>query len=320
MKAVMYHYVREYDERLPYFTYLHREDFIQQMEWLRCNFGFCQKENFLEWLNKPHLKKQPNGVLLTFDDGFIDHYTTVAPILDDFGTWGIFYVPTGIYTHLDFLDVHIIHLLIGKLGGQKCLELLGNESVSEMFPDAKRKEFHANTYTRQHSSDDITKHFKRMTNYFVDYKWRARLLERLLAVGMGAIESKHWKTSFYLNPKMISDLCRAGHMIGSHSISHRVMSKLTLSEQRIEIFDSVKTLANIAGEEVNTFCYPYGGFHSFTDATENLLLDAGMRFTFNVEQRDILDRDIINRPQALPRYDCNQFPHGQASIGKVRPQ
>ena len=29
---------------------------------------------------------------------------------------------------------------------------------------------------------------------------------------------------------------------------------------------------------LRTFCYPYGGFHSFTDTTERLLNDAGLPF------------------------------------------
>ena len=33
MKVVMYHYVREAAERLPYFRYLHIDDFAQQLDW-----------------------------------------------------------------------------------------------------------------------------------------------------------------------------------------------------------------------------------------------------------------------------------------------
>jgi hypothetical protein len=38
-------------------------------------------------------------------------------------------------------------------------------------------------------------------------------------------------------------------------------------------------------------------------------------FAFNVEPRDISAGDLSRRPQALPRYDCNQFPHGDARLG-----
>ena len=87
------------------------------------------------------------------------------------------------------------------------------------------------------------------------------------------------------------------------------MSKLAPPEQQKEIEDSFGYLEKVLGPmEPKTFCYPYGGFHSFTDDTERLLDDAGCLFSFNVEARDITAADLKGRPQALPRYDCNMFP------------
>ena len=73
-------------------------------------------------------------------------------------------------------------------------------------------------------------------------------------------------------------------------------------------------LSKLIGEPVETFCYPYGGFHTFTPETEQLLLSAGSRDSFNVEARDIGPVDLLQRPQALPRYDCNQLPFGIAAL------
>ena len=109
-------------------------------------------------------------------------------------------------------------------------------------------------------------------------------------------------------------------IVGSHSVSHPVLSKLSPAEQQIEIEESLSFLEEVTGGlTVRTFCYPYGGFHSFTDHTEALLDRAGCLFTFNVESRDITSDDIKERPQALPRYDCNQFPFGTAHLG-TQPQ
>lgn len=109
-------------------------------------------------------------------------------------------------------------------------------------------------------------------------------------------------------------------MIGSHSVSHRIFSKLPVGEQREEIVRSLGFLEEVtSGLGVRTFCYPYGGFHTFTADTERLLEEAGCRFSFNVEARDIADTDLQARRQALPRYDCNLFLHGQARGGEVLP-
>jgi hypothetical protein len=62
--------------------------------------------------------------------------------------------------------------------------------------------------------------------------------------------------------------------IGSHTVSHSVMSKLSFKEQEKEIINSFELLNNITkGLQIKTFCYPYGGFHTFTNETENILIN-----------------------------------------------
>jgi peptidoglycan/xylan/chitin deacetylase (PgdA/CDA1 family) len=89
------------------------------------------------------------------------------------------------------------------------------------------------------------------------------------------------------------------------------MSKLSSLEQEKEIYDSFNLLKSITDfKDFKTFCYPYGGFHNFTEKTDHLLNTYKCDFSFNVESRDIGKNDILNRKQALPRYDCNEFPFG----------
>jgi len=49
--------------------------------------------------------------------------------------------------------------------------------------------------------------------------------------------------------------------IGSHSMSHKDLTKL--SEDRIisEVYDSKKILEDKFGIKINNFCYPYGKFN-----------------------------------------------------------
>lgn len=111
---------------------------------------------------------------------------------------------------------------------------------------------------------------------------------------------------------------KAGMVIGNHSETHPVLSKLSYGEQKNEIQNPFNYLDNICIKlPYKTFCYPYGGFHSFTDETESILNDFGCLFSFNVEERDISENDLKYRPQALPRYDCNCFPYGKIWRKKV---
>lgn len=312
---MMYHYIRSHREALPFFTYLHQDDFVKQLVYLESEYGFADQERFLEWIRHPELSKEPPGVVLTFDDGFREHFEVVAPILAEFGAWGIFYVPSLVLTTKTILDVHRAHLLLGHLSGETCLKLLLDESVASMFPDEVREDFRSETYLNYKSGDAATTQFKRMINFYVDYTWRKELLDRLTS---GFISPSTWSaisSNLYMNSEMVRQLHEAGHLIGSHSVTHRLMSKLSEDEQRVEIGESSTVIREITGSFPLTFCYPYGGFPSFNSTTEKLLEETGLLFAFNVEERDISQHDVATRKFALPRYDCNSFPHGSVRVG-----
>ena len=117
--------------------------------------------------------------------------------------------------------------------------------------------------------------------------------------------------SFYMTTQELYELNSEGMEIGSHTVNHRVMSKLSPQDQRNEIQDSFNFLNPYLNKSFfKTFCYPYGGFHTFSTLTEKLLEEVDCDFSFNVESRNITSRDLTDRRQALPRFDCNEFPNG----------
>lgn len=311
MKALMYHYVRQSDSRLPHFTYLHRRDFRRQLDHLAENGGFVSRDAFFESL---HTGRPVPGHVLTFDDGFSDHATEVVPELTSRGLWGLFFVPTGPYVTGRLLGVHRIHMLLGRLGGARALSLLESHLDEAMLQPEHVDLFRGRTYWNQ-VLDEHTQVFKNVLNYYVSYEHRGTLLETMMEAVFG--DEAEAVRSFYAAPEDLVAMARAGMVIGSHTDSHPVLSKLPRVEQEREIAVSFGWLADCLGEPATTFCYPYGGFHSFTPETEEILAANGCVVAFNVESRDIEGRDLLHRPLALPRYDCNEFPHGRATTGNA---
>lgn len=305
MKAIMYHYVRPDNPEFPHFRHLHIDDFVKQLEYFGNEYGFVSKEEFQTSL----VSGIPaNGVVLTFDDGFKDHYRYVLPQLIKHNLWGIFYIPTSPFITNKLIDVHRIHMLIGKYGGNAIADALKGIINKGMLSHEHVKEFHSETYSRQ-KNDDSTNYVKRYLNYFIDYKYRENVIDRLMSFFYP--NECNMIADFYLTESEIEKMNNAGMVIGSHTVNHSVMSKLSLKDQEKEIIESFAMLESIVGKtEIKTFCYPYGGFHTFTPETEELLVKNGCHFSFNVESRDIDREDIMNRRQALPRYDCNQFLYG----------
>lgn len=307
MKAIMYHYVRPDNPLFPYFKHLHLEDFIKQLDYFENTFGFVSKEGFKESLVS---HKPVNGVVLTFDDGFKDHYMHVLPELLKRNLWGIFYIATGYFAKRKLIDVHRIHLLVGKHGGNKIAQSIRDIINEEMLSHNHINEFHTETYKFQDNEESVN-YVKRTLNYYIDYKYRDSVIDSLMAVYFPNESEDVFK--FYMTKSELEDMHKYGMVLGSHTENHPVMSRLSPEEQKTEIASSFQTIESITGDKsFRTFCYPYGGFHTFTDHTEKLLKENGCRFSFNVESRNIIQQDLECRQMALPRFDCNEFPWGAA--------
>ena len=308
MKVIMYHYIRNFDKDYPFFRFLDIENFRKQLNFFEDNFGFVTR---LEWDNIVNNKKIDSAegkILLTFDDAVQCHYEFVLPELQNRGIWGIFFVPTLPYEHYKGLDVHRIHLLCGAYKGIDLLKVLLEIYDEDMISDKKIKEFREDTYKNQSNSEGVTR-FKRILNYFVSYEYRESLIDELFKIFGASFDFNR----FYVSKENLKKIYDCGNIIGSHTVNHPVMSKLKLAEQKIEIKNSFNFVKSIDCLKEKIYCHPYGGFHSFNKDTLDILKKEKVKYAFNVEPRDLRNKDLSDSPFTLPRYDCNKFPFGSAS-------
>jgi peptidoglycan/xylan/chitin deacetylase (PgdA/CDA1 family) len=316
MRAIMYHYVRESSGNYPFFRYLHIDDFRRQLDYFQNDEGFLTKAEFLKGFSTGQVPDK--GYVLTFDDGFVDHYRYVLPEFAARGLWGIFYVATLPYQSGRLLDVHRVHHLLGMHDAPTLLKATLDIVSEDMLVDSHVEEFHRYTYVTHREVDDATTEFKRILNYFIGVDNRTLVLDELMKK-FSPIPECELIWEIYMTPDQLIEMQNAGMLIGSHTVEHSVMSKLSVKKQAQEIQESFGTLEAILGAKpTRTFCYPHGGFHTFTSDTEKLLEDADCQFSFNVEARRISVSDVRERAQALPRFNCNQFPYGVASKGLTR--
>jgi peptidoglycan/xylan/chitin deacetylase (PgdA/CDA1 family) len=66
----------------------------------------------------------------------------------------------------------------------------------------------------------------------------------------------------------------AGHEIGSHTLTHPYLTRLSPPQAREEITASKKKLEDLFGVAIKHFCYPYGDWNK---QTRDLVLEAGYR-------------------------------------------
>lgn len=81
-----------------------------------------------------------------------------------------------------------------------------------------------------------------------EYDWR----------GVFFFSTKYIGTEGFMTSSQIADLHQRGHIIGSHSHHHRVLTEFSLEEVKMEIGQSVSILSEIIGEHITTISIPNG--------------------------------------------------------------
>ena len=307
MKAVMYHYVQEFNRDLPNFKFLDIKNFRNQLIFFKENYGFVTKDEWLDFVQYGRMPKQAGKIILTFDDAMSCHYDYVFPEIMDQNLWGIFYACTAPYSDNLLLDVHRIHLLCGAYDGDVLLKLANDLISDEMVPDINREKFSNNTYTTQKNSRGISD-FKKLMNYFISYKYRSKVLDEIESILGGFVENA---SNFYVSQESLLEMRNNGMVIGSHSATHPVMSKLSFKEQEEELIKSFSIIDSLNDKGFRSYCHPYGGLHSFNDGTIEILNKMEVSYSFMVDPRDIVAKDFEISRNKLPRYDCNIFQYGQ---------
>ena len=295
MKSIMYHYIRNKSKLFPNFNILEKKDYNNQIK----KFSKIGLINSYE-----ELFISSDKFLPTFDDGFKDHIFA-AEVLKKNNSIGIFFIPTSPLKNNIMLDVHKTHLILGKVKSSKALNELEKylyKNKITKFYNYNEKSKYKSAY-KKHNDEDDKKQFKMIMNYYGDLKLKHKILDYLLKKFEINIKPK----DYYLNKKEIKYLKSIGMLIGSHSESHTLLSRLSYREQFKELNNSKIFLEKIINKNIDTFCYPYGGRISYNDNTLKILKKLKYKLAYSVEYRDIFLKDIQKKPFELPRYDCNLF-------------
>ena len=79
MKFIMYHYIKKNNQYSKNFKYLKLNNFIKQLNYFEKKYGICNYEEIINFRKNQKSKK----IVLTFDDGLIEHYKYVYKILKE---------------------------------------------------------------------------------------------------------------------------------------------------------------------------------------------------------------------------------------------
>jgi peptidoglycan/xylan/chitin deacetylase (PgdA/CDA1 family) len=295
---VMYHYVRPLAlTRFPEIKARQLADFDRQLDHLTANYEILSMDEFLSAFSQDALPER--AATLTFDDGFIDHYTYALPRLMERGITAAFYPAAGPLVDFELLDVHRIHFIlaaaprVGRVATE--MEALMLETMtSEQIASVREEWGKPNAF----DTGEVI-YIKRALQVALPRAVRNDLCARLFKRFVSADE-RAFAEEIYMNTAQLRLMRELGMHIGSHAYTHEWLSRLSPSEQSSEIQASLDMLTRI-GVDVNdgwTMAFPYGDRNADTHA---LLEATGCKAAFTTEHRvaDPKRDEVLD----LPRID-----------------
>lgn len=302
--VVMYHYVRELkNSRFPKIKGLDINLFREQIEYFRSNFNIVRMEEVIAAYDESY-ELPENALLLTFDDGYIDHYTNVFPILSDYGIQGSFFAVGKTLMENTLLDVNKIHFILASTPIRKLLSCL--EEEFELY----RREFQLGDYKELFEEYAVANRFdckeviffKRMLQTVLPEEIRGRISSHIFEKSVG-ISEEVFAREIYLNYDQIKCMNKAGMYIGLHGYDHYWLGNLDKGHMESDIHKALECMASIVDNSNWVMNYPYG---SYNEDVIRFMKRNGCKLGLTTEPR-IANLSKDGRFQ-LPRLDTNDFP------------
>ena len=314
----MYHYVRDLkNSRYPNIKGLDIEKFKKQIKFFKENYNFIRMEDLIEYYKSPNEKRLPEkSILLTFDDGYKDHYTYVLPVLLENDIQGSFYIPTKCFQDKKVLDVNKIHFILESCIGEEEKVLSEIKEYLETNKDSRISLSYDDYFQEYAVASRFDKKevifIKRMLQVALPEDYREKIVEQLFKKYVCSIENKiiseraFWE-ELYLTPEQIRAMEKLGMHIGFHSHNHVWLDSLKKEEQEFQIKSSINYFKEIGIDTKKmTISYPYGGYNEETiELMKKYNIPLG--FTTEVEKIDLEKSDYLR----LPRMDTNDFYQGE---------
>lgn len=296
---VMYHYVRNlHSSKYPEIKGLDTQLFIEQILYFKKHYNFIDCEDLIEGSELPK-----NPILLTFDDGYIDNYLNVFPIMKKENITGCFFPVVDSSKNNNVLDINKIHFILASVSDKKILvdeinQYICKNSVNNnlLMPDEYMKKIPKSRF----DTEDVV-YIKCILQQYLPIELRKQLVEVLFRKYVTEDE-KDFASTLYVNTDQLKEMHNYGMTIGAHGFNHNWLATLDKEEQIFEIIESANYLKSIGVKE-NEFVisYPFG---SYNKSTLEIVKDLKFKLGFTT----VVDFANTNNPMELSRFDTNDFP------------
>lgn len=310
LTILMYHYVRPLaGSSWPRIRGLDLELFRGQLDYLERHYSIIDAAKLGAAL-KQQEALPARACLLTFDDGYSDHYRFVFPELRRRGLSGVFFAPSSAILDRSILDVNKIHFVMAASPDTAGLAA----NVEEMIEGARHEldlptiAEYRTQYLKAGGFDSADERYvKRLLQHALPKSLRSQIVGELFRRRVQEDEAA-FAEELYVTPENLREMAAAGMTIGCHGHAHSWLDKLTAERQADDLDHSLRLLDVVGVPRADfAFCYPYGAYDGHT---LELLRRRGCAWAVTtVQDLAHLERD---EPLRLPRLDTNELPKHDA--------
>ncbi len=240
------------------------ETFRKQMMFLKRYFTILTMDQLVETLEKGASFDSPSCVI-TFDDGWRDSYLHALPILKEFSVPATVFVVAGAAESRKEFWFEALH------AAALTLDYSADDTrglLKSLFPQIKIPKQMDNRENLLLYAGKIMAAAKQVPQRQIDM-----IIHELKTIQLAAAQKDSNGTACTMVD--LKEMLSSGLItIGSHTMSHAILTKETESKRREEIIESKKLLEESLGVEIEHFCYPNGSYDARTQA---LVEDAGYR-------------------------------------------
>lgn len=279
--VIMYHYIRD----LPWTSFprikgMLTDDFRKQVALLSDRYEIATLESALAFLSGRY-RPTRDLCLLTFDDGLMEHYSDVLPILAERRIQGLFFVITSCSEEQRVVPVHKNHFLFAALDfGEYRQAFL--KRLAELSPDTDTDVNMTQAQRTYRWDTPAVAAFKYLLNFRLPGTLRDRILDTLFVEYVG--DEGEFARRLYLSWDEAREMQASGMLIGGHSHSHMALATLDDNCQRTDLETCMGLLhSRLSSQALWPFSYPYGKVNSFNSLTVQILRDLGFACSFATE-------------------------------------
>ncbi|TMQ16304.1 MAG: polysaccharide deacetylase family protein [Candidatus Rokuibacteriota bacterium] len=251
--------------------------FEAQLRYVRRHFTVVPLDSIVRRLEQPGAPSS-RCVALTFDDGFRNHATTVYPLLRRLQLPATFFVCPGLIEQGRWLWSAEVDERVGSVSPASRGTLLRE------FPIASPTAAALKTWMKTLPVGprlDAERRLRALTPYFAATPAQRTRLEPM-----------SWRDLASLDRNLVT--------VGSHTMSHPMLTTLDEVSARAEIVNSRRRLEEMLGRAVEFFCYPAGAYsESVTEEVRRHYRAAVTTDPGFVRPHD--DRHLLRRVPAVPQ-------------------